>query len=73
MDGWLIRITGWEKQDQIRLFAVAESDPRAALVAVQKATGAVPQQLRIESVGQLSSQTLHALGLETGQVRDLTP
>jgi len=71
MDGWLIRITGWDKPDPICLFAAAESDPRAALVAVQKATGAAPQ-LRVESVGQLSQQTLQALGLETGQVRDLT-
>src|SRR5262249_39521995 len=36
MDGWLIKIGGWEGEAPIRLFAAAEADPRLALVAVQK-------------------------------------
>lgn len=71
MSGWLIRITGWETLDSVRLFAVAESDPRAALVAVQKVTDAAPK-LRVETVGQLSPQTVRRLGLEPGQALDLT-
>ena len=71
MSGWLVRISGWEQQEPVRLFAAAESDPRAALVAVQKATEAAPK-LRVETVGKLSPQTLSTLGLESGQVRDLT-
>lgn len=69
--GWLIRITGWETQEEARLFAAAESDPRAALVAVQKVTDAAPK-LRVETVGQLSAQTLRLLGLQPGQALDLT-
>lgn len=71
MSGWLIRISGWETPEPVRLFAVAESDPRAALVAVQRVTEAAPR-LRVDTVGQLSAQTLRTLGLEPGQVRDLT-
>jgi hypothetical protein len=71
MNGWLIRISGWDKPEPIRLFAAAESDPRAALVAVQNVTDAAPK-LRVDTVGQLSLQTLHKLGLESGQVLDLT-
>ena len=78
MSGWLIRIAEWDrpglvrdKPEPLRLFAVAESDPRAALVAVQNATDAAPKQ-RVETVGQLSAQTLRTLGLESGQVLDLT-
>ena len=71
MNGWLIRICGWEAPEPIRLFAAAESDPRAALVAVQRATGAAPK-LRVETVNQLSEQAIRDLKLERGQVRDLS-
>jgi hypothetical protein len=78
MSGWLIRISAWDrleptpdKPQPIRLFAAAESDPREALVAVQKVTDAAPK-LRVETVGPLSLQTLRKLGLEPGQALDLT-
>jgi hypothetical protein len=71
MNGWLIRISGWDKPEPVRLFAVAESDPRAALVAVQNVTDAAPK-LRVETVGCLSLRTIRKLGLEPGQVLDLT-
>ena len=71
MGGWLIKIAEWEKPGPIRLFAVAESEPHDALVAVQKMTDAAPK-LRVETVGQLSAQTISLLGLEPGQVFDLT-
>jgi hypothetical protein len=71
MSGWLIQISGWQGHQPIRLFAAAESDPRAALVAVQNVTAAAPK-LRIETVGQLSTQIFHRLGLEPGQVFDLS-
>jgi len=71
MDGWLIKIGGWEGEAPIRLFAAAEPDPRLALVAVQKITDAAPK-LRVDTVGQLSSQTIRKLGLEPGQALDLT-
>jgi hypothetical protein len=71
MNGWLIRIRGWETPEPIRLFAAAESNPRAALVAVQKATGAAPK-LCVETIGQISTQTVRELKLEPGQVRDLS-
>jgi hypothetical protein len=71
MNGWLIRIRGWETPEPIRLFAAAESDPRAALVAVQRTTGAAPK-LRVETVNQISEQALRDLKLERGQVRDLS-
>jgi hypothetical protein len=71
MNGWLIRIRGWETSEPIRIFAAAESNPRAALVAVQRATGAAPK-LRVETIGQLSAQTFRDLKLERGQVRDLS-
>jgi hypothetical protein len=71
MSGWLIRISGWEKPEPVRLFAAAESDPRDALVAVQNVTNAAPN-LRVETIGQLSPKTLRTLGLEPGQVLDLT-
>jgi hypothetical protein len=72
MDGWLIRISGWEGQGPIRLFAAAETDPRAALVAVQNATNDAPKR-RVETVGQLSPQTFRRLRLKPGQVLDLSP
>jgi hypothetical protein len=71
MEGWLIKISGWEKAETVRLFAAAESNPRAALVAVQRATGAAPK-LRVETVNQLSEQTLRELKLERGQVCELS-
>jgi hypothetical protein len=71
MNGWLIRISGWEEPEPIRLFAAAEIDPRAALVAVQNVTNAAPK-LRVETVGPLSSQTIRTLGLMSGQALDLT-
>jgi hypothetical protein len=71
MGGWLIRIAGWAAPEPVRLYAVAEGDPRAALVAVQKLTNAAPK-LRVETVGQLSQQTIRRLCLEPGQVLDLT-
>ncbi len=69
--GWLIRITVWEGDGPIWLFAAAESAPEPALVAVQKATNAAPK-LRVETVGRLSAQAIHKLGLEAGQTFDLT-
>ena len=71
MNGWLIRISGWETPEPIRLFAAAESDPRAALVAVQNVTDAAPR-LRVETIGPISMQTFRKLGLESGQVLDLS-
>ena len=71
MNGWLIKICEWEAPEPIRLFAAAESDPRAALVAVQRATGAAPK-LRVETIGPLSTQAFRELKLERGQVRDLS-
>jgi len=71
MNGWLVKISGWAEPGSVRLFAAAESDPRLALVAVQKVTEAAPQ-LRVETVGPLSSRTIHQLGLEAGQTLDLT-
>ena len=71
MNGWLIKISVSEGQGPIRFFAVAETDPKLALVAVQKLTNAAPK-LRVETLGQLSSQTIHKLGLEAGQALDLT-
>jgi hypothetical protein len=71
MDGWLIRISGWQKPEPIRLFAAAESDQRAALVAVQNVTNAAPRE-RVETVGPISHVTLQKLGLERGQVLDLS-
>ena len=71
MTGWLIKISGWEDLGPIRLFAAAEPDPRLALMAVQKITDAAPK-LRVDTVGQLSSQTIRKLGLEPGQALDLT-
>jgi hypothetical protein len=75
MSAWLIRIVDWGESRAeptvIRLFAAAESDSRAALVAVQKLTNAAPKQ-RIETVGPLSEQTVRKLGLEPGRALDLT-
>jgi hypothetical protein len=71
MSGWLIKIGGWEGEVPIRLFAAAEPDPRLALVAVQKLTNAAPT-LRMDTVGQLSSEVVRKLGLEPGQALDLT-
>jgi hypothetical protein len=71
MTGWLIRTSGRETPEPIRLFAAAEGDPRAALVAVQNATHAAPK-LRVESVGPLSLQAFRKLGLAPGDVLDLS-
>jgi hypothetical protein len=72
VNGWLIRVSEWEGPGSVRIFAAAESDPRAALVAVQGVTAAAPK-LRVETLGQLSRRTFHRLGIEPGQVLDLSP
>lgn len=71
MSGWLIKINEWTEPTPIRLFAVAESDPRLALIAVQKLTNAAPKR-RVETVRPLPSETLSEFGLKAGQVIDLT-
>ena len=71
MTGWLIKVSSWQEEGPIRLFAAAEPDPKLALLAVQKVTDAAPT-LRVETVGQLSPQTVQLLGLEAGQALDLT-
>jgi len=71
MSGWLIRISGWQTPEPIRLLAAAEKSPLAALVAVQRATGAAPK-LRVETVGEISTEAFRKLGLERGQVLDLS-
>jgi hypothetical protein len=71
MNGWLIRISGWQTPEPIRLFAAAESDPRAALVAVQKVTQAAPK-LRVETIGPVSLPTIEKLGIAQGQVLELS-
>ncbi len=71
MSAWLIRIVDWGEPLVIRLFAAAERDPHAALVAVQNLTNAAPKQ-RIETVGPLSAQTIRKLGLEPGHALDLS-
>jgi hypothetical protein len=70
--GWLVKIRGWaESEEAVWLFAVAETDPRRALMAVQKITNAAPN-LRVETMGPVSSRTIRQLGLEAGQALDLT-
>ena len=71
LSGWLIKVYGWQEPGAVRLFAAAETDPRLALIAVQNVTDAAPT-LRVETVGQLSSQTIRRLGIEAGQALDLT-
>ena len=71
MNGWLIKISGWQGEGPMRLFAAAEPSPQLALLAVQKVTDAAPK-LRVETVVPLSSQTIRQLGLESGQAFDLT-
>lgn len=70
MSGWLIRVSDWDNNGPVRLFAAGDGDPRAALVTVQKLTGAAPK-LRVETVGELGAETLRLLGLAPGQARDL--
>jgi len=70
--GWLVKIRSWaEKPESVQLFAVAETDPHRALIAVQNITNAAPK-LRVETMGPLSSRTIRQLGLEAGQALDLT-
>ena len=69
--GWLVKIGGWAESEAVWLFAVAETDPRRALMAVQKITNAAPN-LRVETMGPVSSRTIRQLGLEAGQALDLT-
>jgi hypothetical protein len=71
MNGWLIKISGWSDPTPVRLFAAADADQRAALVAVQNVTNAAPK-LHVETVGPLSHKTLQKLGLEGGQVLELS-
>jgi hypothetical protein len=71
MNGWLIKISGWNEPTPIRLFAAAESDQRVALVAVQNVTNAAPKE-RVETVGPLSPETVRKLALERGQVLELS-
>lgn len=40
MNGWLTKLAEWSDPRPLEMFAVAESDPHQALIAVQKHTGA---------------------------------
>ena len=71
MNGWLIKVGGWQGEGPIRLFAAAEPNPQLALVAVQKVTDAAPK-LRVETVGELSAETIRKLGIAASQTLDLT-
>jgi hypothetical protein len=74
MSGWMVKVTvpGVPGEPtSVRFFAAAESNPFAALVAVQKKASLKPPKDRIETSGELSDQTIARLGVKPGEVRDV--
>jgi hypothetical protein len=70
MSGWMVKVTV-PGEPTFRFFAAAESNPFAALVAVQKKASLKPPKDRIETSGELSDQTIARLGIKPGEVRDV--
>ena len=70
MSGWLSKISDWQEQGSIRIFAAAETDPRLAFIAVHKLTY-VAQQLRVESRAAFITN-IRQFGLEAVYALDLT-
>jgi hypothetical protein len=72
MTGWVVSISTLEVgMPDLRLFAVAESDPADAIEAVEKHTSA-GDDLHVRIVSPLSPQTEVALGLAPGEVMEIT-
>lgn len=72
MNGWLVRVTVPGEPPSVRLFAVAESEPKRALFLVNTAVNGSPPRDRIETVKELSSTALEGMGLKSDEVRDVT-
>jgi hypothetical protein len=73
MNGWVVAlqpISG--NPPEILEFAVREADAGDAVEAVQRYTGAGDDQM-IRVISPLSDETIANLGLEPGEVMELTP
>ena len=71
MSGWLVKIVDPDNRARIRLFAAAENDPRAALIAVHRLANAAANQ-PIDAVGPISEEIITKLGIRCGSPLDLT-
>ncbi|MGX9979586.1 hypothetical protein [Methylobacterium fujisawaense] len=72
MSGWVVKITKAGNFTAPKLYAVAEADPRRALYLVNKAADGAPPADRVETVGELSPDAVHNLGLGPEEIRDVT-
>lgn len=72
MSGWVVKITKAGDFTVPKLYAIAEADPRRALYLVNKAADGAPPADRVETVGELSPDAVHNLGLAPEEIRDVT-
>ena len=72
MGGWVVKITKAGDFTSPKLYAIAEPDPRRALFLVNKAANGSPPADRVETVGEISSDTIQHLALSPEEVRDVT-
>jgi hypothetical protein len=72
MNAWIVSVTTpGHPQAEMRLFAVAEDDPADAVDAVERAVSSVDDQL-VRTVSCLSDESEAQLGLEPGEVMEIT-
>ena len=72
LGGWIVSgATLAGDHPELRLFAVAESDPADAVAAVERQVLA-SHELTFQIIGPLSARTAAALGLEPGEVFEMT-
>lgn len=72
MSGWVVRITKAGDFNTPKLYAIAESDPRRALFLVNQAVNGSPPADRVETVNEISSDSVQSMGLAPDEVRDVT-
>ena len=72
MSAWIVSVTTLGRpQPEVRLFAVAERDPADAVDAVERTVSSADDQL-VRIVSSLSDESEARLGLEPGQVLEIT-
>lgn len=71
MSGWMVKVTGSGETASVRWFAAGESEPKRALILVNDAIKGDPPRDLIETIRQLSPETMQHLGVSAGEVREV--
>ena len=69
MSGWKVKVV--EAGKSPRFYAVAEADPRVALIRTSETLNAIPPRDRVETVEPLSTLVLEQLGVPAGKLKEM--